>query len=503
MLRQGAAAFAVAIGIMAITGTGASAGALGLPEILNGRADSQALRIDLLLPSTDSLNGALAKLGVPTTVLPGGLLGNKFTQIVSLNHGEVARSATASVADHASGFAAPLQGLLGGADKVESRCDSPACGGAKSSSAVEINVLNEVIPGGLGTIRVAGADSITRSMVDTRNVSGLADVNLSLKNLFAIPELAPLAEALQMLTETVNDTVLPLINPTLDDVGDLLADTLDGTPLEGAATVGPINPIPDLTKVSLLDLSILDAIANVNPMTPKSGPGKGVKGLQAQSSAKVANLDILGTGKNAWAHLGAVGLTTSSFANGVAGSAKANSDVEIVGADLGGLLGLSIPTDTLRDLTNGTAVKEVVKTLGLPGDQEADLLATVDLIYNVAGITITAFGEETDIDPKGNFANASAGTLAIRVEPKIPDPQALLNNSPAGAVVPKLSKSDYISTGLVLQVALPNASSAVSIGKVLPKTFPPPPNTGVGLPLLGAVVLMGSAILIRRFALAK
>ena len=245
----------------------------------------------------------------------------------------------------------------------------------------------------------------------------------------------------------------------------------------------------------------MPAYANVTPFTPTSGPGKGVKGLKAASHAKIANLDILGTGKDAWAHVGAVGLTTESFANGVKGVASAGADVEIVGANVGGLLGLDVPTDLLRDLTNGNAVKEVIKNLGLP--EEDELLAAVDLIYMTAGITIDTFGEVTNVDPKGNFANASAGTLAITVEPKIPNPTAVLASLDAGDIVPRLGKSDFVSTGLILKVTLPNASSAVSMGKVLSEDFPPPPRTGVGTPLMAGVVLIGAAAMVRRFALAK
>jgi len=506
--RRSAAALAVAIGMLAVSGTGASAAANGLPAILNGVADSQALRITLTLPSSDSLKAALNKvnpnLEAVTSVLPGGLLGQTIEQTISLQHGELLRSATSSVADHASGFASPLQGLLGGADKVASRCDGNGCDKAQAMSLQSINVLEQVIPGGIGTIQIAGAESTTKSLVDTRNASRLAKVNLRLAPLFAIEGLEPVAEALRTLTSTLNEQVLPVVNDSvIAPVADIVNGALDGTVLEEAIEVGEIKDIPDLTKVNLLDLTVLDSHANVTPFTPKSGPGAGVKGLLASSASKVANLDILGLGDNAWAHVGAVGLNTSSFANGVKGAATAGSDVEIVGADLGGLLGLSIPVATLRDLTDGTALKDVIDGLDLP--VENDLLNAVDLLYNVAGITIDTFTETTNIDPKGNFANASAGTIAITVEPKLITESGLtkLTGGLGGAnIIPALGKNDFVSTGLRLQVLLPNASSGVSIGDVK-GGFTSPPRTGVGVPLLGAVALIGAAVLVRRFALAK
>lgn len=501
-LRRSAAALAVALGMMAIGGTGANA-ASGVPDILNGVADSQALQIELQLPSTDSLNKALQELGLgAAAVLPNGLLGNKITQTISLNHGEVLRNVRNNVADHAAGFAAPLQGLIGGVDKVATRCDGADCTQARSTSGLTVKVLDPVIPGGIGTIKIAGGDSITRSIIDTRNSSRLAEVNLRLAPLFEVQGLEAVADALNTLRETINEQVLTAVNPVLSDVGDAVDGLLEGTPLEDHVTVGPIKDIPDFTKVDLLDLEVLKSHADVRPFTPKSGAGKGVTGLLATSSAKVANLDILGTGDNAWAHLGAVGLTTSSFANGVKGAAEGDADVQVVGADLGGLLGIDVPVDTLQDLTDGDAVKAVVEKLGLPDAQEGDLLAAVDLVYNIAGITINTFPVTRDVDPNGKFAYANAGTLEIIVEPKIPVPTAL-TNLPAGGLVPRLTEDDFVSTGLALKVTLPNANSGVSVGRVKGGRITPPPTTGVAFPLMGAVVLIGAALLVRRFALAK
>lgn len=491
-LRRGAAAFAVAVGIMAITSPGAQAGKNGLGDILNGRADAQAIKITLQLPSTTQLNAALAELGIPANVLPNGLLGATFTQVISLNGAEVKRSLKGT-SDHASGFAAPLQGLLS-QEKITTRCDAPVCGGSEASGGIELKVLDGIIPGGLGTIKIAPALSKTASLIDTRNETGLAHVDLSLANLFKVEAFAPLADALNTLRGTVNDTVLPTVNPILEQVGDTIAGILEGTALEDAVKVGGINPIPDVTKMQLLNLDVMKSFANVYPHKPAGS----VKGLLAESHAKITDLNILGD----WATVDVVGLTTSAFANGKRGNAFADADVDVLGADLGGLLELGIPVSTLQALGDGSAVKDVIENLGLPANVTDELLATIDLVYNTAGITIDAFGKTTKVDPKGHFASATAGTLAITVEPAIPNLTKADLADLSDGIIPDLDKSDFVKLGLKVKVELPQSSAAVSEGAIEGETFPPPPTTGVGTPLLAGIALIGSAVLVRRFALA-
>jgi len=63
----------------------------------------------------------------------------------------------------------------------------------------------------------------------------------------------------------------------------------------------------------------------------------------------------------------------------------------------------------------------------------------------------------------------------------------------------------YVPSGIVLSIEAPNSSAASGVGaRVLSKTFPGPrATTGVGTPFAIAFVLVGAAVLVKRFALAK
>jgi hypothetical protein len=123
------------------------------------------------------------------------------------------------------------------------------------------------------------------------------------------------------------------------------------------------------------------------------------------------------------------------------------------------------------------------------------------MLYNIAGITVENVG--TQIVKQANFASAKAGTLRITVAPKLPVLGSL--SQLTGGAVPSLDSIKYVSTGIALQIELPNSSAASSVGAaVLGKTFPgPKARTGVGTPFALAFVLIGAAIVVKRYALAK
>jgi hypothetical protein len=59
-----------------------------------------------------------------------------------------------------------------------------------------------------------------------------------------------------------------------------------------------------------------------------------------------------------------------------------------------------------------------------------------------------------------------------------------------------------VSTGIKLTIEAPNSSASVAVGNVL-GSVPPPPRTGVGTPLLAGLMLLGGAIVVRRFAVSR
>src|SRR5688572_1235005 len=69
-LRSAAAVMVLAVAMMALTGAGTSAATPGLPAILSGKADSQALYVKITLPSLEQLQAILTKVTGQPVALP-------------------------------------------------------------------------------------------------------------------------------------------------------------------------------------------------------------------------------------------------------------------------------------------------------------------------------------------------------------------------------------------------------------------------------------------------
>ncbi|MGZ4206503.1 MAG: hypothetical protein ACXVQ6_01235 [Actinomycetota bacterium] len=532
-LRRSAAVVAVAVATFVAAGSGAQA-APALPNVLNGVADAQALHIKLQLPTLAELQSTLSQvLGVDTSALPAlpsqvtELLNSvsNLDEVVSLNHGEVMHGVTKTV-DHALGFANPLTGTLDSTLKTLGISGTAVSSGCTAGSpCTSSNPLPSQVQGGqtipipyLGTIKLAGAQSITKNMLDTQNLTGLVDVNLSLSGLLgAGAPLSAVGDQLRSLTDALNTNVIGTVNGALGPVIDTLNSTIGQTPLapvkeelDKLVTLNSvINAFPDLTKADLLDLSVLTAGANVAKSVGQSGK----VGLLSTSNSKIANLDILKMADAAegWAHIDAINLSTTAFADGVKNDAIAKASSSATGGNIGGLLGVHISNQDLADLLNGTAgtstVTKALTQAGLDPAQIKTLTGAVDMLYNIAGITVENVG--TSIQKSATLASAKAGTLKITVAPKIPVLGDLVNQVTNAASTQSLDFNavKYVSSGIVLSIEAPNASAFSAMGDVHGVTCTvvctPHARTGVGTPFAVAFILIGAAILVKRFALAK
>ena len=500
IIRRGAALVAMALGMLAISGSGASAVGAKLPEILNGQADATALQLSIDIPALEDIQKALADAGVDTTVVDLDMLGLpaiNIRQNISLTQGQVLRSIDPSVNDLASGFAAVTQGDLLN-EAVESACHGSVCGDNQQTAGTRVD-----LPLDLGYILLNGAESATTSLVDTRNNTKLAEVLVDLEPLLN-GQLSAVGDLLDDLTDTINSTVIPAVNPVLEQVETTLRDVLPNG-IENdivdliVDNIGPVEAIPSLRSVDLVDLTVLGARADVFPEVRG-----GVEGLLATSSSKITDLNILGD----WATLGAVNLETSAYANGTKGQAVADAIVDIIDANLGGALGINITGAEFAKLTNAEYLYNAIrKDVGALPELESvfeELAAATKLLAQIAGINVTLFDEVERVDPNGNSAFAAARSVLIEVEPMVPNAAALtaaLQEAIAnGQAVPRLDEDDFVSTGIRVAVELPQSAASVSLGSVLGKT-PPPPTTGVATPLLAGLMLLGGAITIRRFAI--
>jgi hypothetical protein len=543
-IRRSAAVLAVALATFVAAGSSAQA-TPALPPILNGVADAQALHLKLQLPTLASLQNTLSGvLGVPASALPAlpaqvtSLLNtvSNLDEVISLNHGEVMQGITKAV-DHALGFANPLTGTLDPVLKtlgvnstaVTSSCSKNA--GCTSSNPLPSQLQNGLdiqLPAGLGEIKVAGAQSITKNLLDTQNLTGLVDVKLGLGGLLGTGGvLAPVGDALRQLTNTVNSQIVTAINSQLSNVTSTLNGIINQTPLGSALQpvqqelskfvdiTNVINAIPDLTKADLLDLSILTAGANVT----KAAGASGKLGVLSTSTSRIANLDILKLANEAqgWAHLDAIDLATKAFANGVKSDAIAEATSNATKGNLAGLLNIHVSNSDLADLLSGNALvntltsslTNALKQAGLSATQISQLTnpitGIVNLLQNILNIKVESVTPQ--LVKTASFASAKAGTLKITVAPQIPvltDLLGSLTAGTAGTSALNLNAVKYVPSGIALSIELPNASAASGMGVVQGKTFSgPKARTGVGTPFAIAFILIGAAVVVKRFALAK
>ncbi|HVL32838.1 MAG TPA: hypothetical protein VM600_04580 [Actinomycetota bacterium] len=547
--RKVAAVFAVALSVLVVSGSGA--GAATTTTRVRGAAKSQAISVKVTLPSSAQLKTVLKGLGVDASAIPE-TKGITVEQVISLNSADVDPSSGAK------GFAAALAGYADIAGlarpelnrSVSSSCASASCASREETAVLRKNLLEEAIPGGIGIIEIAGAESESSSNTSSINRTALARLNINLAKLIGPnAPLAAVGEALASLTTTVNNTVLPAVNPVLANVENTLIGALPAAvrqEIDPIVTLGTINPIPDLRTVDLIDLTVLAGRADI---TPKKTSG-GVDLLTASSESKVTDVKILGN----WATIGSVfakatahgplktteeDLGTITFRRGTTpalpasgADAKKYADyqekakqfitklpaelldgkpvLDVQNINLGGLVGVKLTAEDILDLNNVAKIRRILDGAIPANDAKTQVMNAFDLIARTSGITVDRVrgglqkdfnvamsgGDRSQADAQF-LVKAVSDTLRIRVEPKIP---VGLKNVDLTKGIPVLQDSDFVSTGISVEVTLPNADASVAQGKVLGVEFA---RTGVTTPFMAAFFLIGAAILVRRFALSS
>lgn len=492
-LRRASAALALAVGVLAITSTGAGA-AGSTPAILEGFSNATALKMKITVPAVDALRASLAKAGISSADLPkSNIAGAVLEQAISVNSASAQKKGSAA---SAQGFAAPgIGSFLTRSSK--SSCASASCADHASDPGQTLTVLEQVAPGGIGTIEVATADSLTTSYLDSLNKTGHVKVDLDATKLLGKGgALEAVGGALSTLASTVNAEVLTKINPVIQQVIDASGDAAlkpVTDELKRYITLGQIKPLPDPSSNKLLGLEVLTSRANIGREVRK-----GTTGLLSSAAATVEDVNVL----NGWVTIDTVKLRSEAYANGVKGGASATSSSSILGGTIGGLLNIDIDEGDLNRLTNPATLKGLLRDnapAGLESGVE-DVAAAIDLLYNVAGVTVEFLPTSKVALPSGRVARAEAGTLRITVAPKIP----LLANgvTPAGSVVPRLAADDYVSTGLSMVLDFPSVEVEASAGEVqcLGRCIN---RTGVGTPWLAVLLMFAAAFAVKRYGFAK
>lgn len=547
-IGRAAIALALALALAALTG-GTAFGASPFGKPLAAEAEAQALRIHLVLPSPDALKAVLARAGIDVSAIPdSGRPGIVLDMAVSLNHAQASPKET-------SGFAAVLSTQVNGIDatadkkisetltsSVKSRCDATGCSGD-----APVAVQSIPLPNDLGVVEIAGADSSSKAGLESRNETKLVRIKLNLRGLIGKnAPLQALGDGLAALTDAVNGQVLPAVNPVLTQVRDALPA------LTSAVEIGPATSIPAPNATDLLDLTVLGGSANIAPATVG---GEDV--LKAVSASKVTDINLLG----GWVSIASVSAASEALASTKlfpkmrlpADPAKiasdpaaanllrsqqaadlqqtvdklplsAHSELKVGDISVGGILNVKgarlLEYDGLAPMIQHAGTQ-------VPSGLEAgfaELTSAASILDRVAGVKIERIKgldsverlRKSDVDASrakdatgrslsqvasgvgiGIGAAARSDTLRILVEPKVP---LLMNAKTGSGVLPTLSDSDFVPTGISLRVDLPRAYSAMGQG-VLVSDF----NvvTGVGSPVLLGFLLLGLAVLVKRFALGR
>jgi hypothetical protein len=477
--------------------TAPSASAADIPKVLNGNASAQAMVVNVTIPTVTQLRNAMVAAGLPVSAIPDLDIPEDGVHNLIISS-DFAQATKANAVMHADGWASPLRG------SVEVPRSETACAAATCSATESVAKQRVEVPLGLGFIDVAGASSATPTHLSSQQRTAAVEVDLSLRSVLDDGmALAAVGDALDTLRTQLNTTVLPPLNGAIDTV----KTTIDGVAvlqplkqeIDRIITVDHVKPLPDLSKADLVTATVLGGAASVTDETRSN-----MTGLSARSESTVIDLEIL----DGWASIDSIKVTAEAYANSVKGAngADANSHTDIANATFGGLLGVHVSADDLIHLSESETLKAVardtVRELGLTNDI-SDIENAIELIYDVAGLSIVKVPNVESVSPAGIKAEASANSLVIKVQPKFPN-FTKLQQGLAGGHVPLLADSDYIPSGISISVELPSATAAVQATTVRSVCIGScVPVTGVGTPWIVAAILLGSALLVRRFVIVR
>jgi hypothetical protein len=460
--RRVAAAVAVSLVALLVTGTGAEAAAPKL-SVKNYMARSNASVLDVNLALPEVLNSVLGAVNIKNPIQQSIAFSRALGQVDKLGNS-------------GHGLGQMFDGSLN--DTLETVAQALFQKPLPKAFAPLANV-EKVVHQDLQSIDIEGLVKV-----------GIANVNASstLKNLGGGVSAIKSVSDSELLGLTVGLTpdLVNVLKGVLDPVLDLtdapgsgLVDTINGllSPVEDLVetTLGvPVNL--DLPKIAELLDQPLVSIGKIQTQTI-TDYATGIR--NATGFSRMSNIDLFGKGDNALVHIDL--LTTKTFAQvgEKASDAKATAIHEIAGLTvLNNKIGL-IKGDQLAVTING---KQIALT-ELGGVNLNDVLDKLNgLLFDTLGLKITLLGTEKSATASRAFAKAR--TLEVRIAPKVAGVE-LFDLGIAGP------GSEVLAAGTTVQ------------GNIFPPDIPPKTGVSTGIYLLAGPALIGMAILVRRFALAK
>lgn len=452
--RRVVAAVAVSMVALLATGTGASAASPVL-SVKNYAAQATASVLDVNLALPTVLNGVLTPLGIV----------NPISESISMSQ------ALAQIDKTVDSGSAKAQMFLGNLDEKLETVSLALLQKKLPVAFAPLSLVEKVVHQDLAAIDLGGLIKVGIS--DVNASSTLKNLGNGVKAVKSVSDSKLVGVTVGLTTDLIN-TLKGVLQPVLDltDAPNSgLIDTINGllTPVEDLVETTLGVPVSlDLPKISDL---LSESLVSIGVIETKTITDYATGVRNATGFSRMADIDLFGKGENALVHIDA--LTTRTFAQvgETAGAAKATAIHEIVGLRvLDNEIGL-LKGDQLAVSING-------KQLALPLNVLDQLNS---LIFDTLGLKINLLGTEKSATASKAFAKAR--TLAVTIAPNIAGNE-LFN----------------------LTIQGPGSEVLAAGTNVEGKTFPAPhPTTGVStnLYLLAGPALIGMAVLVRRFALAK
>jgi hypothetical protein len=462
-------AVAVGLSLSMVVAAGASAKAASPVVTLNNytaSAVSQSLHVALQLP--DAISSALQTLGGTLNgVVPGlgSALGNIDERISFASATGQFTNTPKTILGKSVGqtFYGTLDGLISTVLQVPQSALAPL-------QAVTNNV-NTTIPTKVQTIKSLVLPSAALPVINigigkqaagtaTKVTSAVSNSSAELLgidvSLAPIVQAAGLTSTLQQLQTTVNG-IVGQINSTLGSV-------LNQAGLGSALGTVTVPTLPDLSKVSILHVGIMDAVSGTSVQNLAQTLANGATEIRsAHATNQLANVDVLG----GLVHLDAITETADASLDNRAGSATANAVTKILGLKVGNNA-LDLTTDSIHVAGQTIAMPDALKSL------------LNNLVVNVAGVDIEALHNVKEATPGHAFAQANS--LRISVAPT-------LGGSPLFA----------------LTLEGPQSQARVDLGTTAVKGEQIFAKTGLNdtMYVLYGVLFLAVAVLVRRFALSN
>ena len=474
-------AVAVGLSLSMVVAAGASAKAAPTTELQQYTASATSNSLHISLKFNDTLNQALQTVGgTLNSVLasiPGNPLQNVGDLLGNLDENISFSSATGvfNRADHKISGEAVGQTFNGTLDHlIASLLQVPATSLAKLQAVA--TTANTTVPTKTVTIKSIAIPSAAMPVINIgvgKQVAGTATqvtsaVSNGAADLASIDvSLAPLASALDSAGLPVSQTLSQLtqtVNGLIGQVNQAIAPVLQSAGLSNLLGQLQIPGLPDITKVSILHVGVMDGVASTSVQPVARLENGATEFRKAHSVNELAGVDVLG----GLVHLDVLKTTADAALDNLAAHPSANADVQIVGLKIGNLP-ISVNLDHLQIGS---------QTISLP----ASLTQTLSSLVNVAGIEISGPSKQVSAVPGSGLASAKASSLHIGVAPSL-----------GGEPLFALSLDGPASTAMV----------GLGTTQVEGKTIFAKTGLNDTMYLLYGVIFLAAAVLVRRFALSK